>query len=109
MFLINPQNEYPRYIGDLQISHPAWKIGDPLPAGWLEVADAEPPITTNNEVWEEQFPTEIEGVLKRNFIVRPLTAEEIEQKNAPETAQTKLAELGFNQYEIRFITRGLFG
>jgi hypothetical protein len=73
MLLINSKNEYPRYIGDLQIEHEGWQEGDSLPDGWSQVEPTEPP-TFNSEtecIFEKQ-PVKRNGQFyqvwdKRNF------------------------------------------
>jgi hypothetical protein len=107
MYYISPDNEYPRHIGDIQIEHPSYQMGDPVPAGWQLVADVAPPAREAGQVLEEGFPVEIDGVLSRNWIVREPTAEEMAVRTAPQTAKAKLLELGLNEYEIEALTRGL--
>lgn len=43
MLLIDPQGNYPRYIGDLMLSNPDWIVGDSLPDGWALVNPSEIP------------------------------------------------------------------
>lgn len=108
MLLINPENEYPRHIGDLKLANPNWKVGDELPAGWREVAyAADRPLAGEDEFIYETFPTEVDGVLTQTFAVRPMTAEEIERRDAPIRAKAKLEEAGFSDAEIEAIKRGL--
>lgn len=104
---INPNNEYPRYYGDIQIEHPEWKLGDALPTGWTGVYAATPPTAGEDEVVEEIFPTEIDGKMTQTFTTRPMTAEEIERRDAPKTAKAKLLALGLTEIEIQALIRGL--
>lgn len=53
MYLINPNNEYPRHIGDLLAEHPDWTEGQPLPDGWIEVLPGEPPIPNYKQYVKE--------------------------------------------------------
>jgi hypothetical protein len=100
MYLINPQNEYPLFIGDLQLEHEDWQEGDVLPEGWFEVEQIERPTfdeTTETvyeinpvkkngkfiQVWEKRLMTEEELFFRSRQIIRnkvmfgePLTAEE---------------------------------
>lgn len=107
MQLINPQGEYPRHIGDLQLEHSNWQIGDPLPEGWVEVADATMPEPQADQIVYEDFPVEIDGVMTQNWQVRAMTAEEMERRDAPETAKAKLMALGLSEVEIEALVRGL--
>lgn len=43
MLLIDPQGNYPRYIGDLLLSDSGWEEGSPLPEGWILVNTSEIP------------------------------------------------------------------
>jgi hypothetical protein len=101
MIYISPENEYPRHYGDIIIENPDWKLGDELPDGWVQVAMNEPPSAGTDQVVTEDFPIEIEGILSRNWIVRDLTAEEIEQRDARKNALQKLKDLGFSDLEIQ--------
>lgn len=104
MLFINDKNEYPRYIGDLQIDHPNWQIGDELPNGWREVAFAENrPEPAEDEIIVELFPVEENGIFVQSFTTRKLTAEELERKNAVKTAQAKLATLNLTEAEKQAI------
>lgn len=100
MLLINPSNEYPRFIGDLQIEYPDYNWGDPLPEGWIMVEETLPPTVGEDEVWEETFPVKTKDSYKQAFRVRAMTSEEIERRDAPKTAKAKLAALGLTQIEI---------
>jgi hypothetical protein len=43
MLLIDPQGNYPRYVGDLLLANPSWKEAQPLPEGWIIVNPSEIP------------------------------------------------------------------
>jgi hypothetical protein len=108
MLFINPQNEYPRHVGDIQILNPNWQVGDPLPAGWLEVVPTENPDVPENKVLIELAPVEINGVWTQVWSLRDLTAEELERRTAPATARQKLKDvLGLTDAEIEALVRGL--
>ena len=53
MYLINPNNEYPRHIGDLQAAHPNWQPGQDLPEGWIEVLPGQTPSPTYKQFVRE--------------------------------------------------------
>lgn len=108
MLFINPDNEYPRHIGDLQLAHPGWEEGQPLPDGWRQVEYAtELPEVEEDEVIYELSPTMVGGKLTQVFAVRPMTAEELERKNAPKRAKEKLMQLGLTEAEVQALVRGL--
>lgn len=100
MYYISPQGEYPRHYGDIQIDNPDWKLGDELPAGWKLVEDTPRPTTSDNEIVQEIAPVETNGTFKRAWSKRQMTAEELERKNAPETAKQRMLDLGFTEAEI---------
>lgn len=100
MIYISPSNEYPRHPGDIQLQHPGWNPGDALPQGWVEVAFAPKPVAGKDELVYESFPLEVNGTMTQNWMVRGLTSEEIERRDAPETARQKLAALGLTADEI---------
>lgn len=104
---ISATGDYPRFIGDIQLEHQDYKAGDPLPDGWVEVAPATRPIPGENELVYEAAPMEIDGVMTQNWQTRPMTAEEIERRDAPKRAKEKLIALGLTELEIEALVRGL--
>lgn len=107
MFFISPENEWPRYIGDIQLEHPDFTEGADLPDGWIAVEETEPPTVSEGQIFEQAQPTEVDGVMTQQWLVRDLTPEEIARRNAPETARAKLIELGLTEYEIQALSNGL--
>lgn len=101
MYLINPNNEYPRHIGDLQAEHPNWQPGQDLPDGWIEVLPGEPP-TPNYKQYVKEMPLaqNEQGQWIRQFKLATIAKDEIpdaetlahimavraqiEQENAPQ-------------------------
>ena len=105
---INPQGEYPRYTGDIQIEHPEWQIGETLPEGWTMVVESDmPAYDYTTEIVESAEPALVDGVMTQQWAIRPLTAEELERINAPATAKAKLLALGLTEIEIQTLLRGL--
>ena len=102
---ISPNNEYPRYPGDIQIEHPEWNVGDPLPAGWIFVNETNPPELEPGQTYEAGHPEEINGEWFHTWIVRNLTESELSILNAPRTAREKLVALGFSEAEIQAIAQ----
>ena len=107
MLYISPNNEYPRHAGDIMLSSPKWKAGDPLPEGWSHVTESERPETGVNQIAYEDFPIEVDGVMTQNWVVRDMTAKEIERRDAPKRAKEKLIALGLTEAEVSALVRGL--
>lgn len=107
MKYISPENEYPRYPGDIQLQNPDWNPGDDLPDGWIAVQEGNAPTAGENKVVYEDFPVEINGVMTENWQVRDMTAEEIEHRDAPKRAKEKLMALGLTEAEVDALVRGL--
>src|SRR6056297_1792801 len=107
MIYINSQGEYPRHIGDIQLEHPNFKEGDKLPDGWVKVEEADRPTVGENQVAYEGQPEEVDGVMTQNWVVRDMTQEEIDRRDAPKRAKEKLIELGLTEAEVEALVRGL--
>jgi len=107
MIYISPNNEYPRHYGDIQAENPNWELGNDLPEGWVQVAEAERPEPQADKVIFEDFPVDVDGVMTQNWQVRDMTPEEIERRDAPITARQKLIDLGLTEVEIEALVRGL--
>jgi hypothetical protein len=107
MIYISPENEYPRHYGDIQLANPNWKLGDDLPEGWVQVAEAERPTPGADQVAYEDFPIEVDGVMTQNWVVRDMTQEEIDRRDAPKRAKEKLIALGLTEAEVEALLRGL--
>lgn len=108
MFFYNTETkEFPIFLGDAQVAYPEWG-GDienaPAPLVWVEDVLAE---WHEDKVVEDAEPKLIDGVWTRQFTYRDLTAEEIEMRDAPKNAKSKLLELGLTELEIRSIMMGL--
>lgn len=73
---INPDNEYPRHIGDILIEYPDFD-GINLPEGWKVVEPINPPVFGEGQILEELFPELIDGSYKQTWNVRTLTEEEL--------------------------------
>lgn len=107
MLFISADNEYPRYIGDVQLVDPAYEYGNALPEGWREVVEVQNPAYEEGKVLELGEPVEIDGVLTQTWINRDMTAEEIERRDAPITAKAKLIALGLTELEVQALSYGL--
>ena len=107
MIYINPENEYPRHIGDVQLAKPGFKDGDALPTGWVKVEESERPTAGTDKVTVESFPEEIDGVMTQSWTVRDLTQAELDRRDAPANAKAKLIALGLTQAEVEALVRGM--
>lgn len=79
MRYVNPNNEYPRFQGDIKIAHPEWEPSQPLPTGWRKVKSVPRPLSESGMAVIEEFPEEIKGELVQKFSTRPLTEQELTQ------------------------------
>lgn len=104
---ISPENDYPRFQGDIKIANPEWEPGQPLPQGWNEVEDVPMPEVPLDNLLEEEFPKNIKGKWVRSYKIRPMTEEEKERRDAPKTAKAKLAALGLTEVEIQVLLSGM--
>lgn len=104
MLYVDPNGNYPRFIGDIQQELPGWQIGDDLPAGWEIVQPHEPPPynPATHRIYEEA-PARISGRLNQTWAIREATSEELEMIDAPRTAHQKLKYLGFSDAEIALL------
>jgi hypothetical protein len=107
LIYIDPQNNYPRFIGDINLQHPTWSVGDPLPSGWTLVEETTPPQPQTTEVVEEDFPELVNGIYKQKWTIRQKTEQELLAEQAPQTARQKLLNLGLTEIEIDALIRGL--
>lgn len=107
MFFIDSDGNYPKFIADVQTEIPGWEEGQALPANWKLVEESEVPVAGENQKIVEGYPSEVDGSWKRTWSVVDMNEEELEIKNAPSSARSKLISLGFTNQEINAISRGL--
>jgi len=84
IYLNTKTKEYPRHPGDLELL--GWLQGNPLPSNWVEVVGTDAPSFEDGETVYEVEPLEIDGVWTRQWAVRALTQEEVEQNANPPKA-----------------------
>ena len=78
--------EYPRYEGDIRLEHPEIREDQtwpdfPCPDTYALVTPVEiPEFNHETQCVNEVAPAQIEGVWTQQFIVRNLTAEELQEK-----------------------------
>jgi len=89
MIFISPNNEYPRFQGDIKIAHPSWNETISLPNGWIVVLKTKVPMIESNQAVDELFPEDLNGEYFQRFIVRNLTARE---KTSQENLRLQLEE-----------------
>jgi hypothetical protein len=95
MFIYNG-TEYPRFIGDIQIMHPDYREGDPLPKGWEAVATEDYPELLDGHIIEELPVVKENGSWVRKWNQRPLTEQELEARSVRSQAIAKLQENGMS-------------
>tara|TARA_R110000764_G_scaffold74052_1_gene150633 strand:+ start:1974 stop:2267 length:294 start_codon:yes stop_codon:yes gene_type:complete len=97
MIFISPNNEYPRFQGDIKIAHPSWNETMSLPDGWIPVLATEVPTVEPGQAVDELFPEELDGEHRQRFITRDLTKEEL---NSQELLRLQLeSELKTPKYD----------
>lgn len=107
LIFIDPNGNYPRFIGDIVLENPSWTIGNSLPPGWILVAETVPPEVTSTQILEESFPELVDGIHTQKWTVRSKTEQELALDQAAQTARQKLIDLGLTEAEINALTRGL--
>lgn len=107
MLYINPEGDYPRHIGDVQLVNPSFTDGDELPEGWEIVRPTAKPNAKDGHRVVEVSPKKVDGVYHQQWQVRKLTEDESAIINAPQSAKKKLIDLGFTDAEIKALARGL--
>jgi hypothetical protein len=101
---IDSEGNYPRYVGDIYLVSPSWQNGDPLPQGWSEVTQIEPPIPTSTTYVYEDYPIEVDGVLSQNWVSRPYTAEELAIISSQAAPIKPYVDIGLSNEVIEQIT-----
>lgn len=81
IYLNTQTKEYPRHPGDLELL--GWVQGTPLPLNWVQVIETDALSFEDGETVYEVEPLEVDGVWSRQWAVRALTQEEIEQNANP--------------------------
>ena len=107
LIFIDSDRNYPRFIGDLNIQHPSWVLGDALPPGWDLVDETPTPEVGQTQVLEESYPELVDGRYIQVWSVRDKTEAELAIDDAPRSAREKLRALGLNDAEIDALALGL--
>lgn len=107
MMYIDPNGNFPRYYGDIMNENDGWQLGDALPSGWQEVADAMPPEPIENKIIVDGEPEVIDGILTRTYVYRDFTEAEINAKNAILSLRDKIDSGALSDAEIMAIKLGL--
>lgn len=107
LIFIDPNGNYPRFVGDISLDNPTWALGDPLPEGWIPVQTTTPPEATDSQILEEEFPEVLDGVYTQKWVLRNKTEQELALDLAAQTARQKLKDLGLTDVEIDSLARGL--
>lgn len=69
MLLIDPNNNYPRYIGDVYISSPNFD-GVNLPDGWKLVEEVAAPSHDTTQIAVEEFPILVGNKYKQSWSIK---------------------------------------
>ena len=87
--LLKKGDQYPLYIGDLQLEYPSWKEGMSLPIGWHIVQETTPPLHKSGTVLKESFPTYVDGMWMQSWEEVVLSSSDISkmQKEDEEIAK----------------------
>jgi hypothetical protein len=85
-------NEFPLYLGDIQLEHPSFQVGDELPEGWVEVVALPFPQLGGNEQLVGTYAELDNGIYYQRYEVSTFTADEINYRSR---LDSKIAELEF--------------
>jgi hypothetical protein len=67
-YYIDPEGNYPRHAGDIQLVIPEWnEATDPLPDGWIDVAEGTIPEIAEGYELVELAPKSTRGKYARRF------------------------------------------
>lgn len=106
MLLINPDNEYPRFIGDLQLEHEDWQEGDALPDGWSKVEPTIPPVVNYaTETAYEKHPEKRGSKFYQVWDKRNFTAEELDQLKRRAIKEKVLSNEPLTDEEAQYLTQ----
>lgn len=76
IFLNTETNQYPLFIGDLELI--GWHQGEELPNNFVQVVEVDQPTFLSGQTIDENFPEQdASGIWKQSWLVRDLTEEEI--------------------------------
>jgi hypothetical protein len=105
---IDPNGNYPRFLGDIYLENPSWQVGDALPAGWIAVLETAIPELQEDEIFYEGPPTVIDGTVSQVWFTRSMTEEELYQRDAPKLIRQRMLDSGFTDEEINIVSRASF-
>jgi hypothetical protein len=95
-------NEFPRYIGDVQLEHPDYTEHDVLPEGWAKVVETVPPHVEENQYATMDTPVFVDGEYVMQWKVVILTDDEVLQAKI-NALKYKLASVGLDLADVQFI------
>jgi len=105
---IDPNGNYPRFLGDIYLENPSWQVGNALPAGWIAVTETVTPELGTDEIFYEGPPTVVDGVVSQVWFTRSMTEEELYQRDAPKLIRQRMLDSGFTDEEINIVSRASF-
>lgn len=72
-YFIDPQGNYPRHAGDVQLEVPGWnEETDALPEGWINVEPGNVPEIPEGHELVELAPKLVRGKYVRQFATQPV-------------------------------------
>lgn len=79
MRFIDNNGNYPRFIGDLMLSHPEWKEGTKIPEGWIVVEESDLPEERVDHTIAESAPEAIGNVMYRKWYLKEVGQADIDR------------------------------
>ena len=105
---IDPNGNYPRFLGDIYLENPNWQEGNALPTGWIPVRETAIPTIGPDEFFYEGPPRVVDGIISQVWFTRDMTQEEIYQRDAPKLIRQRMLDSGFTDDEINIVARASF-
>jgi hypothetical protein len=96
------RNEYPRYIGDIQLEHPNFNEGDTLPQGWVFLEETDSPLVGENQYTKLTTPKYENDSYHMSWEIITLTDEEIKTVKINDL-KFKMNNSNLSLDEIQFI------
>lgn len=104
MYLNTLTGQFPLYPGDAMLAQPGWKLGDPAPAGWVEIAPVTPPACAEDETLTPSVQL-ANGQWAMTWTARSLTAEELHARQRAEVRMKVMRGQTLTQEEALLLTQ----
>jgi hypothetical protein len=79
MRFIDSSGNYPRFIGDLMLSHPEWKEGTEIPEGWIVVEESDLPEEKVGHTVVESAPEAVGNVVYRKWYLKEVDQDDVDR------------------------------